>query len=307
MSRWGRLITAATRPVLLACLIVGVVAPGATALSQEQGASSSGNDALQTTSHPASGLVAAAAPFDTQLLALVNRFRISNGRSPLTALADLTDRATVWSAHLRDVGTLSHDAGLGVQAASICSVRAIRENVAFADEATPAHILANYVASPPHRANLLAADVRFVGIGTVSSASPTVPTGLRYWNTMKFVGGRCPSSAETATQYRSSTVSIAMTSMARQRQLVNLSIVVRTSSSHLSWVAVYFTSKVTGVTMMIYLSTARPTSVVGQARLTFSTHATSSGTYTAVYGGGRTGTRIADLGSVSRHSIAVTG
>jgi len=306
VNRWGRLITAAARPVLLACLIVGAAVPTATAVSQNS-ASTKLAASVESTSHRLGAVATPVAPFDTQLLALVNRFRIANGRSPLTALADLTDRASLWSGHLRDVGALSHDASLGTQAAAICSVRAIRENVADADEATPAQILANYVASPPHRANLLAADVRYVGIGTVSSASPAVAGGLRFWNTMKFVGGRCPSSAQTQTQYRSSSVTIAMPASARKRQLVTMSIFVRTTSSHPSWVAVYFTSKATGVTSLITLAPSRNTSVSGQARLTFSTHATSSGTYTAVYGGARIGSRIADLGSVARHSVSVRG
>ena len=306
MNRWGRLITAAARPALLACLIAGAAVPAATAVSQNS-ASTKIVASVQSTSHHTGAVAWPSAPFDTQLLALVNRFRIANGRSPLTVLADLTDRASRWSGHLSDVGALSHDANLSTQAAAICSVRTIRENVAFADQATPAQILANYVASPPHRANLLAADVRYVGIGTVSSASPTVPGGLRFWNTMKFVGGRCPSSAQTQTQYRSSAITIAMTAAARKRQLVNMVIDVRTSSSHPSWVAVYFTSKATGLTSLITLAESRPTSVSGQARLTFTTHATRSGTYTAVYGGARIGSRGADLGSVARHSISVWG
>ena len=304
MSRWGRLITVAARPAVFACLLTGAAIPAATAmpLNPATSAVSAGHVAVGR----ATSVVDASAPFDTQLLALVNRFRIAHRRPPLTALADLADRATAWSTHLRDVGSLSHDANLSAQAAAICSVREVRENVAFADMATPAQLLAAYIASPLHRANLLATDVRFVGIGTVSQVSPVVAPALRYWNTMKFVGGRCPSTAQTATRYLKTAVSISMPRVVPKRQMVNLAIRVRTTSL-LPWVAVYFTSKRTGATSLVALSPAGLATPDGYAHLNVSVAATRSGTYIAVYGGGRIGARTADLGSVGRHVIVVKG
>ena len=244
--------------------------------------------------------------FDTQLLVLINRFRIANGRQPLTLLADLSDRATAWSSHLRAVGALSHDRNLGSQAAAVCSVRAIRENVAYADAVTPSRLLTNYLNSPPHRANLVATDVRFIGLGTVTSASRTASGSARYWNTMKFVGGRCPSSSDTRTSYHSSTIAVKGSATSVKGRLIPLTIDVHTRTSHPSWVAVYFTSSTTHVTSLITTALARPTSVQGLAVLRFSTHATSTGVYTAVYGGGRLTSSQADLGSTGRHVVSVT-
>lgn len=251
-------------------------------------------------------VVVAKPSFDTQLLVLINRFRIANGRQPLTLLADLSDRATAWSSHLRAVGTLSHDRNLGSQAAAVCSVRAIRENVAYADAVTPSRLLTNYLNSPPHRANLLATDVRFIGLGTVTSASRTASGSARYWNTMKFVGGTCPSSSDTRTSYHSSTIALKGSATSVKGRLIPLTIDVHTRTSHPSWVAVYFTSSTTHVTSLITTALARPTSAEGLAVLRFSTHATSTGVYTAVYGGGRLTSSQADLGSTGRHVVSVT-
>lgn len=245
-------------------------------------------------------------PFDTQLLILINRFRIANGRVPLTVLADLSDRATAWSSHLRAVGSLSHDHNLSSEAAAVCSVRAIRENVAYADATTPARLLTNYLNSPPHRANLLATDVRFIGLGTVTSSSRTASGSARFWNTMKFVGGRCPASSVTSTSYHSSTVSLKGQISAAKGRLISLAVGVRSRSSHPSWVAVYFTSSKTHVTTLIMTAQARPTSVPGFAVLRLSTHATSTGAYTAIYGGGRVASSAADLGATARHVVTVT-
>ena len=250
---------------------------------------------------------AAATPsFDTQLLALINRFRISYGRQPLTILADLSERSVNWSAHLRQVGALSHDRNLGAQAAAVCSVRSVRENVAFADAVTPSALLTDYINSAPHRANLLATDVRYIGLGTVTGASPQSPAVTRYWNTMKFVGGRCPAPV-AKTRYRPSTTSITAGSLAQRTHLITMSVGVQTATTHPSWVAVYFTSTATHLTRLITVIQVRATSTPGRAVARFATHATTSGTYTAVYGGSRVTASAADLGSVARHSVTVTG
>lgn len=250
---------------------------------------------------------AAAAPsFDTQLLALINRFRISYGRQPLTMLADLSERSVNWSAHLRQVGALSHDRNLGAQAAAVCSVRSVRENVAFADAVTPSALLTDYINSAPHRANLLATDVRYIGLGTVTGASPQSPAVTRSWNTMKFVGGRCPAPV-AKTRYQVSTLSIAAASSSMPARLIAMRVDVRTATSHPSWVAVYFTSASTHQTRLITVVQARTTSILGHAVAQFATRATTSGTYTAVYGGSRVTASAADLGSVARHSVTVTG
>jgi len=243
--------------------------------------------------------------FDTQLLVLINRFRIANGRPPLTVLADLSDRATAWSAHLRAVGTLSHDRNLGSQAAAVCSVSAIRENVAFADAATPSRLLTDYLNSPPHRANLLATDVRFLGLGTVTSRSPSDPGASRFWNTMKFVGGRCPVSLGTRTAYSASSTLMSGPATATKGRLIPITIDVRTRTSHGSWVAVYFTSTRTRATTLIATVQTRTTSGAGRAIARFSTYATTTGSYLAIYGGGRVTSASADLGSSSRLAVTV--
>ena len=271
-----------------------------------------GASATTQTSPPSSHLsavqlsVAPVAPYDVQLLALINRIRLSNARVPLLVLADLSDRAVAWSTHLRKVGALSHDRGLSDQAAALCAVRAIRENVAYADSATPAQLLADYLASPPHRANLLAADVRYVGIGTVTSPAPGDPSAKRFWNTTKFVGGRCPGSA-VSNQYRPSSMSVSGQRSARRDQLIGITIELRTATSHPSWVALYFTSSATRVTSLISLVLAAPSSIPTRSRFTVPTHVRTSGTYTAVYAGGRIGSSLADLGSSARHIVSVLG
>jgi uncharacterized protein YkwD len=302
-GRKRTVIRSAVITCLSACISLGGLIPTAGAsVTHESNVRGPGAGPLIRVSAAA----ASTPPFDTSLLALINRLRLANGRRPLLMLADLNDRATQWSAHLRRVGALSHDAGLSSQASAVCSVRAIRENVAFADEATPRQLLANYVASPPHRANLLANDVRFIGLGTVTSHTPGSPLMLRYWNTMKFVGGSCPRAKTAVTRYSASSVTVTSPDAVQGRQLINLRVEVRSSSAHLAWVSVYFTSSTNSRTSLIAVLRMQTLPNAGLATASFSTYSSTSGTFTAVYGGGRTGPGRADLGAVARHGILVS-
>ena len=295
-------LVAAACVIVLGCTGVGV----AQASSASSMAAVQGRGAVAISASQPKPAAASTPSFDTQLLTLVNRFRIAYGRQPLTLLADLSERAIAWSGHLRQVGSLSHDRNLGAQAAAVCSVRSVRENVAYADSVAPAALLTDYINSAPHRANLLATDVRYIGLGTVTGVSPQNPSATRYWNTIKFVGGRCPTSV-AKTQYRPSTTSIKAVSVVPRTHLITMSIDVQTATTHASWVAVYFTSRVTHLTRLITVIEVRATSTTGRAVARFATHATTSGTYTAVYGGSRVTASSADLGSVARHDIRVTG
>lgn len=105
---------------------------------------------------------------EARVVEAVNAFRRRHGLSPLTPDARLAAVARAHSAAMRDAAAVAHvvpgsGAITGRLLAGAVPFRRVYENVAQARTALAAHAATE--ASPAHRANLLAAGVRRVGVG----------------------------------------------------------------------------------------------------------------------------------------------
>lgn len=113
-------------------------------------------------------------------LCLVNRERAANGEAPLNLNGDLDNAAQEHSESMASSGYFEHTAPGGggflqrLQAAGyLTSPRVlynVGENIAWGSlqDATPGAIVAAWMASPGHRANILNSEFRDVGIGIVA-------------------------------------------------------------------------------------------------------------------------------------------
>ena len=103
------------------------------------------------------------------LLGLTNQERARESLPPLLwderAAQAAIDHAVYqqWRGHLQHEGSGANDAGARLEAVGI-EWRAWAENVAVGHE-DPAEAVSDWLASPPHRANLLAPALTHVGIG----------------------------------------------------------------------------------------------------------------------------------------------
>ena len=122
--------------------------------------------------------------FDSALLADINHARASRGIRKLIVVAGTTDIAHGWSCKLASLRYLEHNPSLGSQLESHGSYdwTAYGENVGMESSSAGADALFRaYMASPPHRANILDPDYKYIGIYTKRTSS------FR-WNTLDFVG-----------------------------------------------------------------------------------------------------------------------
>ena len=146
----------------LAVLLASVVAP------------SQGSARLQTRAVPESQLQVA-------LLAQINAFRAAHGLARLHVSAPLDRVADGHSVQMARLGYFSHDSANGQsfssRIAQVYSPRGYRswsvgENLVWGGPAIGAsRAFRLWLASPPHRANLLNARWREVGLGAVHSSS----------------------------------------------------------------------------------------------------------------------------------------
>src|SRR5687768_3720271 len=106
-------------------------------------------------------------------LELVNRDRASAGLVSLTLDNEVNGIAADWSAKMAAEEKLSHNRDY-LSEASMRRLDAtmVGENVAFADSIEEIHSL--FMNSPPHRANILQADFRQIGIAAVRTASGSI-------------------------------------------------------------------------------------------------------------------------------------
>lgn len=122
--------------------------------------------------------------YEASLVNAINVQRTARGLRPLTVAAGPTDVARRWTYHLAAAGGLSHNPALGSQldwAGSHWSWMA--ENVGYAGAGDPAGLMSAYLASAPHRANILSPRARYLGIGVVDA----VVDGYRFaFNTLDF-------------------------------------------------------------------------------------------------------------------------
>lgn len=118
--------------------------------------------------------------YESQILALVNAQRSAAGFRPLTAHACADGFAEPWSPHMAAEGRLSHQS-LG-PVLSRCGARTAAENVGMNSSASPADMVAGFMSSPPHRANILNAAYTGIGVGAYRDARGV------WWVTQDFVG-----------------------------------------------------------------------------------------------------------------------
>jgi len=134
-----------------------------------------------------SGCTASAAPTERAVIAKINRERLAHGRRALTRIPTLARPARAHSVELRASGTFTHDSADGspfwrrLVAAGFPRGRRMAENLAAAPgcgAGVASTMVRMWMASPPHRANILDRRMRFVGVGIAfgDGSSPTITT-----------------------------------------------------------------------------------------------------------------------------------
>ncbi len=137
------------------------------------------------------GVAAAASPirqtaFDKQMISLVNKARAAYGLQPVREAKGLDSLSVWWSTRLATGGTgyvLQHNPNAWTMLPDYGAANRTSwgENVAkFSPSSVPAQEIFNaYMHSPGHRANILGASYRYIGMGTMAGAHGT-------FNTMTF-------------------------------------------------------------------------------------------------------------------------
>jgi uncharacterized protein YkwD len=122
---------------------------------------------------------AADASLASQVVAQVNQYRAGLGLAQLTVDATLSDAATWKARHMAQYGYFAHDdpappvARTAYQPALDCGFSTVGEwgeNIA-AGQTSASSVMAAWIASPPHRANLELPSFRAIGVGVAADAS----------------------------------------------------------------------------------------------------------------------------------------
>jgi hypothetical protein len=116
----------------------------------------------------------ASGPYTSNILSSVNSARASHGLRPYTLRSDLSSVAYSWSKHMAASNSLSHNPRLTSQ---VTNWRFVGENVGYASDWKT--VMAAFMASPGHRANILDSDFTEIGIGVVATSD-------RIWVTQVF-------------------------------------------------------------------------------------------------------------------------
>jgi len=111
---------------------------------------------------PLSAPPAAASDAAARLVGMINSARSANGLGSLSVSGDLTSAAAARARIMADNGALSHTPNLGD---SLCCWNWLGENVGYAFSASQAHQM--FMASAPHRANVLSSQADQVGVAVV--------------------------------------------------------------------------------------------------------------------------------------------
>src|SRR3954468_8133333 len=119
--------------------------------------------------------------FEAGLAARINDARRAHGLRSLVVVPGAPDVARRWAWHLASGQTLSHNPNLvgALERAGSSAWTSIAENVGEGSSTDPNSLFQAYMASPPHRANILDSSVRYLGVGVVERS------GLA-WNTLDF-------------------------------------------------------------------------------------------------------------------------
>ncbi|HET7311370.1 MAG TPA: CAP domain-containing protein [Mycobacteriales bacterium] len=119
--------------------------------------------------------------YEAALAAKINNVRRSAGLRALVVVPGATDVARRWAWHLAAAQALSHNPDLvsALEHAGSGAWTEIAENVGEASSTDPSSLFNAYMASPPHRANILDSQARYLGVGVVERAGMA-------WNTLDF-------------------------------------------------------------------------------------------------------------------------
>ncbi len=107
---------------------------------------------------------AATATYEARVLTAVNVQRAHHGRRPLASWSCIDRYAESWSAYLARTGLLVHRSMLTVLRG--CAATRVAENLARGG-VSPEQVVAMWMASPPHRANVL--DDRLANAGVAAT------------------------------------------------------------------------------------------------------------------------------------------
>ena len=118
---------------------------------------------------------------ESQLLSVTNSARAKAGVPALRSSAALVAVAQAWSAHQATTGLLAHNPGL---AGAVSGWSAIAENVASATSVEQAEAM--FLASPDHRAIIVAGRYDRVGIGIIRAADGTLWVTVDFEQTMGY-------------------------------------------------------------------------------------------------------------------------
>ena len=118
--------------------------------------------------------------YESQILALVNAERSAAGLRPLAAQTCPDGFAEPWSPHMAADGRLSHQSLNPIL--NRCGGHAAAENVGMNSSASPGDMVAGFMGSLPHRANILNGSYTGIGIGAYRYARGV------WWVTQDFVG-----------------------------------------------------------------------------------------------------------------------
>jgi uncharacterized protein YkwD len=106
--------------------------------------------------------------YESRILVLVNAQRISHGLAALAMSSCADSYAETWSAHLAAIGALVHSS-MGTLLAG-CHARFVGENIGYGPVSADA-MMAMWMASPSHRANILNPRFTTIGIGAAQTSS----------------------------------------------------------------------------------------------------------------------------------------
>jgi uncharacterized protein YkwD len=109
--------------------------------------------------------------YSDRVLASSNRERTSRGLRALAFSPCADGYADSWATQLSRAGALSHQPLRPIVTA--CRARGAGENVAFGN-VSPEQLVAMWMASPGHRANLLEPESTHIGVGAVTTAGGRV-------------------------------------------------------------------------------------------------------------------------------------
>jgi len=174
---------------LTGLLVFGMTLTGLPAAAQE-----AGPEAEPAASHfiylPVVMTSTGMSPFASEVVALTNQHRAATGCAPLIPNAKLTAAAQLHSEDMALRDFFSHTGSNGSSpwarmAAQGYTFSRAAENIA-AGYSTPASVVAGWMNSSGHRANILNCDLREIGVGYYFLANDTGNVNYRHYWTQDF-------------------------------------------------------------------------------------------------------------------------